>query len=125
MGAEAQNRSRTHAALKGRSSTVRAISTRRSDFPSLLIDLMCSEGPLFLQSCASLSSSAFPLQRFTSVVAHVFHGFFLFWLGRGAEAGFPVFLDGRRELVHVGEEHGDLPSIGLGEGLVPGGHAGV
>lgn len=45
--------------------------------------------------------------------------------GGGVECCLPILLDGGRELVHVGEEHGELPDVLVGEGFVPGGHAGV
>ena len=51
--------------------------------------------------------------RSTSVVivGRVFRWLFLFWLGTSTETCLPIFLDRGRELVHVGEEHGDLPHV--------------
>ena len=41
------------------------------------------------------------------------------------EVRLPIFLHGRRKFVEVGEQHGDLPHVGLGESFIPGGHAGI
>lgn len=56
----------------------------------------------------------------------VFLFFFLVFHGRGGvEIGFPIVLDGGRELVEAGEERRDLPHVLLGKSLVPTGHAGI
>src|SRR5258708_23743260 len=46
------------------------------------------------------------------------------WCG-DVEGRLPVLLDGGWKVIEVGEQHGDLPHVPLGESFIPGGHAGV
>src|SRR5271169_3600384 len=61
------------------------------------------------------------------VMVVLFSAVLLFFAGGGRdiEIGPPIFLDGRREFIEVGEQHGDLPHVRFAQRLVPGGHAGV
>src|SRR5579871_198765 len=61
------------------------------------------------------------------IVLFFFLVVFLFVSGsrRNSEAGLPIFLNGWGKLVHVREEHRDLPHFVWSEGLIPGWHAGV
>src|SRR5258708_7146145 len=44
---------------------------------------------------------------------------------RSAEAGLPIVLHRWWEFIQVREQHRDLPHLGFGKSLIPGGHAGV
>src|ERR1035438_1846067 len=61
------------------------------------------------------------------MIALLFVLAFLLFVAGGCgyvEIRLPIFLDGGREFVEVGEQHGDLPHVGFAESLVPCGHAG-
>src|SRR5579864_7230478 len=51
--------------------------------------------------------------------------FLLLRFRRSSEVGFPVLLRARWELVHMRQEHSDLPHIVAAEGFVPSRHAGI
>src|SRR5579864_4681584 len=60
-----------------------------------------------------------------SVVIVLLLVFLLFRFRRNSKIGFPVLLRARWELVHMRQEHGDLPHIVTAKGFVPSRHAGI